>query len=201
MFKGGSTKTIPIDQKWKAHARLIDGWQKKDFVDLNWNSVAAIVPFGAGPWGTFSDRMLTLRPVKRAEPFTGRLELPKKINLQKQRSILQMGSVQPETAVRIKGDVELVYDLGTQNIGYYSFEMEAPEGVEIDLYSVEYITPAGTIQFPEDHRNGMTYVTKDGINTFWEFGRHPRAVRHSKSVRILRAWIGPRESMSPPKVH
>ena len=69
------------------------------------------------------------------------------------------------------GDAELVYDLGTQNIGYFSFEIEAEAGVEVDVYSVEYITPGGTIQFPGDHRNGMTYITKSGVNTFTSLKR------------------------------
>lgn len=91
-----------------------------------------------------------------------------------------------------KGDVELVYDLGTQNIGYFSFEIETQEGIEIDLYSVEYITPGGKIQFPDDHRNGMTYVTKEGINTFTSLKRRSgryvflRFNNQSEPVRLKR---------------
>ncbi len=69
------------------------------------------------------------------------------------------------------GDVELIYDLGEQNIGYYSFEIETQEGVEVDVYGVEYVTPGGTIQFPGDHRNGMSYITKAGINMFTSLKR------------------------------
>jgi hypothetical protein len=69
------------------------------------------------------------------------------------------------------GDVELIYDLGEQNIGYYSFQLEAQEGIEVDIYSVEYITPDGRIQYPDDNRNGMTYITKAGLNNFTSLKR------------------------------
>jgi hypothetical protein len=41
------------------------------------------------------------------------------------------------------GDVELLFDLGEQNVGYYSFELLADAGVAIDVSSIEYITPEG----------------------------------------------------------
>ena len=69
------------------------------------------------------------------------------------------------------GDAELIYDLGTQNIGYFSFDLESERGVEVDVYAVEYITPNGKIQFTEDHRNGMSYVTKEGLNVFTSLKR------------------------------
>ena len=70
-----------------------------------------------------------------------------------------------------EGDVELVLDLGQQNIGYYDFELTAEEGVQIDIYGVEYITPGGTIQHTWGNRNGMRYTTKAGLNRFTSFKR------------------------------
>lgn len=67
---------------------------------------------------------------------------------------------------RTKGDVELVYDLGEQNCGYYCFELIADEGVVVDIFSIEYINPDGKLQFPEDNRNGMRYITKQALNRF-----------------------------------
>ncbi len=64
------------------------------------------------------------------------------------------------------GDVELAYDLGEQNIGYYDFELIAETGVEIECYSVEYIAPDGRIQHTRGNRNGMRYVTRAGLNRF-----------------------------------
>ena len=63
-------------------------------------------------------------------------------------------------------DIELAYDLGEQNIGYYDFALEAEAGVEIDIYGVEYVTPQGEIQHTEGNRNGMTYITRQGLNRF-----------------------------------
>lgn len=69
------------------------------------------------------------------------------------------------------GDVELVYDLGEQNIGYYNFELIADEGVEIDIFGIEYISPEGKIQHTQDNRNGMRYITKSGSNKFTSLKR------------------------------
>ncbi|MGC9034614.1 MAG: alpha-L-rhamnosidase N-terminal domain-containing protein [Verrucomicrobiia bacterium] len=69
------------------------------------------------------------------------------------------------------GDVELMYDLGEQDIGYYRFEMIAPAGVIFDVYGVEYISPDGRIQHTWGNRNTMRYVTREGINTFTSLKR------------------------------
>ncbi|WP_165246762.1 alpha-L-rhamnosidase-related protein [Paludisphaera soli] len=69
------------------------------------------------------------------------------------------------------GDVELLYDLGEQNVGYYDFELVADAGVTIDVFGVEYIAPDGRIQFPLGNRNGMRYVTKKGVNRFTSIKR------------------------------
>jgi hypothetical protein len=74
--------------------------------------------------------------------------------------------VEPEN-----GSVELVYDLGIQRCGYYTFELLSEAGVEVDIYGVEYITRNGTIQHSLVNRNGMTYITKDGLNNFTSFKR------------------------------
>ena len=64
------------------------------------------------------------------------------------------------------GDVELVYDLGEQNVGYYDLELVAEAGVEIEWYGVEYIAPDGRIQHTRGNRNGMRYITREGLNRF-----------------------------------
>ncbi|KKT07617.1 MAG: Alpha-L-rhamnosidase [Parcubacteria group bacterium GW2011_GWA2_43_17] len=69
------------------------------------------------------------------------------------------------------GDIELVYDLGEQCCGYYDFELVADDGVEIDIYGIEYITPTGEIQHTDGNRNGMRYITRKGINTFTSLKR------------------------------
>lgn len=69
------------------------------------------------------------------------------------------------------GDIELVYDLGEQCCGYYDFELVADEGVEIDIYGIEYITPTGEIQHTEGNRNGMHYITRKGTNCFTSLKR------------------------------
>ncbi len=69
------------------------------------------------------------------------------------------------------GDVELLYDLGEQNCGYWNFDLIADAGVQVDIFAVEYIAPDGRIQFPGGNRNGLRYITKQGDNRFASFKR------------------------------
>ena len=71
----------------------------------------------------------------------------------------------------LAGDVELIYDLGQQNCGYYDFELTADAGVEVDISGIEYIDPNGNIQHTRHNRNGMRYITKQGINVFTSLKR------------------------------
>lgn len=70
-----------------------------------------------------------------------------------------------------KGDVELLYDLGEQNCGYWSFDLVADAGVAVDIFAVEYISPDGRIQFPERNRNGLRYITTQGNNRYTSLKR------------------------------
>ena len=80
--------------------------------------------------------------------------------------------VQPNEA----GDIELLYDLGEQNCGYYTFEMEAEAGLVVDIAGVEYIKEDGTVQHTERYQNDMRYICKEGMNTFTSLKR--RSQRH-----------------------
>ncbi|HDL17460.1 MAG TPA: hypothetical protein ENH29_00225 [Bacteroidetes bacterium] len=89
------------------------------------------------------------------------------------------------------GDIELIYDLGEQNIGYYDFELTAEEGVIIDIFGIEYIAPGGRIQHTRHNRNGMRYITKAGLNRFTSLKR--------RSGRYL--FITLRNQESPVQFH
>ena len=69
------------------------------------------------------------------------------------------------------GDVELLYDLGEQDCGYYDFEINAPAGVVVDVFSIEYIAPDGRLQHSWGNRNGMRYITREGVNRFTSLKR------------------------------
>lgn len=77
--------------------------------------------------------------------------------------ILEDGSstiVQPSEA----GDVELHYDLGEQNCGYFEFEVEAESGTIIDLFAVEFICSERGVQHTWSNRNGLRYICTEGRN-------------------------------------
>ncbi len=92
--------------------------------------------------------------------FMSHQEMDQTTNLEKDAAENLVIHPQPEH------DFELVYDLGEQAIGYYDFSLEAEAGVEIDIYEVEYITPDGVIQHTGGNRNGLTYITHQGLNHF-----------------------------------
>jgi hypothetical protein len=69
------------------------------------------------------------------------------------------------------GDVELIYDLGEQNCGYYQFDLMAEQGLILDVFGVEYIAPDGRVQHTQRYRNGMRYVCREGVNRFTSLAR------------------------------
>lgn len=71
----------------------------------------------------------------------------------------------------MEGDVELCYDLGEQNCGYYCFELEGDQGLHIDVNAVEFINDNGKLQHTGFFRNGFSYITKQGINVFTSLKR------------------------------
>ncbi|OHB60038.1 MAG: hypothetical protein A2Y12_05685 [Planctomycetes bacterium GWF2_42_9] len=64
------------------------------------------------------------------------------------------------------GDIELMYDLGEQNCGYYSFDLTADEGVQMSIDGIEYINPDGRLQHTSDNSNGLCYITRNGDNSY-----------------------------------
>lgn len=63
-----------------------------------------------------------------------------------------------------RGDIELCFDLGEQNCGYYEFEVEAEAGTVLDLFGVEYICSKRGIQHTWSNKNGLRYICADGKN-------------------------------------
>jgi len=64
-----------------------------------------------------------------------------------------------------KGDIELLYDLGRQDCGYYEIDLLADAGVTVDMHAVENIE-GDRIQHTHFNRNTMRYVTKQGSNRY-----------------------------------
>ena len=96
------------------------------------------------------------------------------------------------------GDVELVYDLGEQRIGYYAFELIADAGVEVQISGIEHIAKDGSIQHTNKittNLNGMNYITKAGLNKFVSFkrrsGRYIYIIlrNQKKSIKIRKLKI------------
>lgn len=69
-------------------------------------------------------------------------------------------------------DLELCYDLGEENIGYWNFALHAAAGTVVDLSVSEYITGTGRIQHTGLHyRHSMRYICREGWNRFTSFQR------------------------------
>jgi hypothetical protein len=67
-----------------------------------------------------------------------------------------------------RGDVELCFDLGRQNVGWYEFDLQATAGTIIDLFGVEHLetNAAGElrIQHTWGNRNGLRLICRAGRN-------------------------------------
>ncbi len=75
------------------------GWTLPDFDDSAWKPAREIVPFGGGPWGRLGAQV-TLGPVK-ADPFSGRAEVPADLDLARALAVLEMDGLVPEEAARV----------------------------------------------------------------------------------------------------
>ena len=64
------------------------------------------------------------------------------------------------------GNLELVYDLGEQNWGYFKLDLISEAGVQIDIFGIEHKDKDGNLQFTIENRNGVSYTTKHGSNRF-----------------------------------
>ncbi len=69
------------------------------------------------------------------------------------------------------GDIQVIYDLGMQNIGYYDFDLFAEEGLVIDIFGIEHIFSDGRLQGTGLYKNGMRYTCKEGRNKFTSLKR------------------------------
>ena len=69
------------------------------------------------------------------------------------------------------GDIQVIYDLGMQNIGYYDFDLNAEAGLVIDMFEIEHIFSDGRLQDTGQYQNGMRYICKAGQNKFTSLKR------------------------------
>ena len=99
-FEQGEPLTVPVDQSWKTSREQASGWTELAFNDSAWVAAKETVPFGGGAWGRLASGQLTLSPVK-ADPFSGRCELPAGLDLQRTRVYLEVDELAPEIAARV----------------------------------------------------------------------------------------------------
>ncbi len=98
-------------------------------------------------------------------------------------------------------DVELVYDLGEQNLGYWQIDLTAPANVTVDVFAVEHIFEDGRPQQTLSNRNGFRYITKAGRNTFTSLkirsGRYVFLTFRNMAAPVCLHRIGMIESTYP----
>ena len=99
------------------------------------------------------------------------------------------------------GDVELCYDFGEQNCGYYQLDLLADEGVSVDIAGVENLYEKDQPQHTGYYRNSIRYITKTGRNSFISLKRRSGrylfiTLRNQKSALKIR-HIGLIESTYP----
>ena len=81
------------------------------------------------------------------------------------------GTAPLEVRPQPDGDVELVFDLDEQDVGYYQLDIEGEAGLVVDFAGVEYIAPDGRVQHTGTYRNAMRYICREGRQTFTSLSR------------------------------
>ena len=105
-------------------------------------------------------------------------------------SAFPAGAAPLEITPQADGDVELIFDLGEQNVGYYQLDITAEAGLVVDLAGVEYIAPDGRVQHTGGYRNAMRYVCREGRQTFISLTRRSQrylfvTLRHQTRPAVL----------------
>jgi hypothetical protein len=99
-FDDGATQSVGIDPSWKTSNTEQSGWTDAAFNDAAWPPAKALAQYGQAPWGDLDAPVggMTLSPVKAADPFLGRCQLP---NLPQAPVYLELETLAPETAARV----------------------------------------------------------------------------------------------------
>ena len=104
-FEQGPPLEGRIDKTWKTSRQGKEGWTDLKFDTTGWVAALESVEFGKGPWGSFSNRQLTLSPVAAADPFRGRFAIPADVDKAKCRIFLEMSDLPDDSAaVTINGE-------------------------------------------------------------------------------------------------
>ncbi len=91
---------VRVDKTWKVSREAAGKWMQREFDEKGWVAAKEVAPFGSGPWGRLRGQ-LTLSPIKAADPFLGRFEIPASADLAGSRVCLEMDSIAPEEAARV----------------------------------------------------------------------------------------------------
>ena len=88
------------------------------------------------------------------------------------------------------GDVELIFDLEEQDVGYWQLDISAEAGLVVDFAGVEYIAPDGRVQHTGEYRNAMRYVCREGRQTFTSLARRSQrylfiTLRHQTRPAVI----------------
>jgi hypothetical protein len=149
-FEDGGTLTGAVDASWKASRDGPEGWTASGFDDAAWPAVRVLGAYGSEPWGAFVEQPrhagpLTASPVK-SDPFVGRCEIPRDLDLRRSRVYLEMDELTPEAAARVTVNgvyaggfigkpfrLEVTNHLkpGTNNVIIEPF---APKGIRLQVY-------------------------------------------------------------------
>ncbi len=99
----GRVAVFRTDNTWKTGIEEAQRWNMPDYDDTAWVSAKEIAIFGGGPWQT-PDQVpdcVTRSPVKAADLFKGRFELPADWLFKNQYVCLEADGIAPEAAAAV----------------------------------------------------------------------------------------------------
>lgn len=161
------------------------GWQEKDFppdVTNGWPNAVAVEDADR-TWGGYTRRMVPYLERELVEPLTfqgwraseaGAADVADVSLACDDEPLEPVGGKTTHCAGAVNAVLDetnaLTFDLGREHVGFYSFEIEAPAGVVIDVSGAELLRGTRPWIFRKGCRYSMRYTTREGRQQFTSFG-------------------------------
>ncbi len=186
-----------------------EGWPRKLFPDqaiADW-APAVPVPDAGGIWSNTTERMTpplrrtliaprTFRAWRATGPGAAKMgEVSTYCDEEALQPVGRETGYSPEAVNAVLPEANaFTIDLGREHIGFYTFELEAPEGVVLEVSGAELLRDGRPWIFRKGTSYSMRYRTREGRQRFtsftWNGFRYMHVVVRGDAARIRFSAIG-----------
>jgi alpha-L-rhamnosidase len=161
------------------------GWQTKQFPTADKTiseNPATIIPASECPWKNETPRLIpdfnysSIKPVQyrlwkaSAKPISDMVELSAVHDSESLSLVQNWQPYDPTSSISPAGWNAMTLDLGKEKIGYYTIEIDAPEGIVIELSGAERLRDGRPWISRKGGRYSLRYTTRQGTQRFESFG-------------------------------